>query len=232
MQLLVPLGLIFALVAPGAPPQGGRASRTTSSDQMADRMAENSVEVRSLRKAVRELTTQIRDLQKTMAQQQPSDTTRFNQDAVRLQLVLADLDRLRKSRDEARARLSDAQVRQVNIQTRLSNVAAEVGRSGQLISLDRQTAEESVRRALQIQFDQVTEEVRADQEDLDNLEEQIRVSELLAATLRRRLKIDASQIDVLEGEDQPNGADSGTPTASEPDSPEDQPPPEDVEPPT
>jgi chromosome segregation ATPase len=169
-------------------------------------------ETAALRRSIDALSRQVAALRELLAAEQTNDMRRFNANVARLQLVQADIDRMKKERAELQQRLRNAQGRQDDANYRLANVQREIITSGEL---DRRAGEDRLRAAYERQLNQATGEVVDAQEELDRLDVRIERSEQIADTLRRRLKIDDSQIDVVD-EPRPAAAEPEPPPAENP----------------
>jgi chromosome segregation ATPase len=190
---MAPLATLFlvalALQGPGYPAQ------PSARDRAAARPSEtvSATDAAALRRSIDALSRQVALLRQQIADQQATDMRRFNANVARLQLVLADLDRMKKERADVMARLRSAQAREDDARERLDNIQRELSLSGEL---DRTAAENRIRTTYNRQLDQATREANDAERDLEELDARIDRAERMADTLRRRLRIDDSQIDV------------------------------------
>src|SRR5262249_50164344 len=117
----------------------------------------------------------------------------FNANVARLQLVLTDIDHMKKERADLQQRLYTAQGQIDDANDRLANFQRELSVSNEL---NRADAETRLRGILNRQLSSATAQANDLQQQISVLDDRVQRSERLADTLRRRLKIDDSQIDV------------------------------------
>lgn len=172
----------------------GMAVHASAQDSRS-RTSDSSSETARLRRSIDALTREVELLRDQMAATAANDMARFNANAARLQLVLNDIDRLKKERAELEQRLLAAQGRENEALEGLANIQNQLILSGEI---NRTAAEERIRTALNRQLEQARDEEYRIQGQIDPIEATIERREQLADTLRRRLKIDDSQIDVVE----------------------------------
>jgi chromosome segregation ATPase len=206
MAPLATLFLALAFQGPGYPAQ------PTARDRTATRPAEtvSAADAAALRRSIDSLSRQVAQLRLLLADQQANDMRRFNANVARLQLVLTDLDHLKKEHADATSRLWAAEASADDARERLDNIQRELSLSGEL---DRTAAENRLRTTYNRQLDQATRAANDAERDLQELDARIDRSERMAETLRKRLRIDDSQIDVDD-------------TPPPPHEPEPEPPPE------
>jgi chromosome segregation ATPase len=184
--------LLLALALSGQGDQGpAPAGRSRQSARAAD--AQAAPGMAALRQSIDTLTREVVLLRQQMATQQADDMRRFNANVARLQIVQGDIDRMKKERTDLLTRQRDAQGRLDDAQYRLDNIQAQLSLSNEL---DRTAAESRLRNAYNRQLSEAQVEVSEIQQQIDALDFKLERSERMADTLRRRLKIDDSQIDV------------------------------------
>jgi len=189
---MAPLATLFlALALQGPVDAAQQPARSRTMPRTAEAMA--AADTAALRQAIDALTRQVALLRVQLGEQQATDLRRFNANVARLQLVLADQDRMKKARAEALGRLRGAQARADDMRERLANIQRELITSGEL---NRSAGEDRLRSSYNRQLDDATRDTNDAQQELYELDAKIEKSERIAETLRKRLRIDESQIDV------------------------------------
>lgn len=201
-MITAPLLLLVLLAGQGSQP----AQPTSAGKPHTAAASTTVVEIEAMRRDIQALTAQIAGLRASLADRPKFDVTTFNANVARLQLVNQELDRLRKLRDDVKAKLRTAQGNEDDARYRLSNVQAELIYAA---GLDRQANEDRIRRELERDLDAAQSAESEATEQLSNLDLQISQTEQVAEKLRRRLKIDYTQVDAPDEE--PNSPPSPEP---------------------
>ena len=187
--------LLLTLALAGQGPSVDRTEPIAAQQSSRRPDAAQSSDAAALRRSIEQLTRQVVLLRQEMANQQSNDMRRFNANVARLQLVLADLDRMKKERADLTQRLSVVQARQNDTEDRLANIQRELVTSGEL---DRSAGEQRLRTGYNRLLFQAQSEASDIDRQLTQLDTRIERAEQMADTLRKRLKIDDSQIGVVE----------------------------------
>ena len=193
--MMAPLATLFlaALALQGAGGAGQQPARTRQAPRTGE--VTSAADIAALRQAIDTLSREVALLRRQLADQQANDLRRFNANVARLQLVVTDLERMRNDRTDLLARQRQAEARADDARDRLANIQRELSFSN---DLDRSAAEDRLRTTFNRQLDQATRDVADAEQQLNALDAKIDRFERMADTLRRRLKIDESQIDVEE----------------------------------
>jgi DNA repair exonuclease SbcCD ATPase subunit len=223
--MIIAGSILLAIALGGHPQSGQEVAQSARPRQPQPPPAVSAIDAAELRAALRDLTDQVRRLREELSRQRSFDMTRFNANTARLNLVLADLDRLKKDRDLIRDKIRSAQARQYDAELRLSNIQLELVNSN---VLNRSDAETRLRTDLNQRLRQAQDELVDLERELDRIQQRIEAGERIADTLRRRLKIDDSQVaDDEDDEPSPSVPRRARQRAAE--SGENEPPPEDAD---
>lgn len=204
---LIALALLGQGPAPGGSDPIARQQPTRRSDSLP------ASEAAALRQSIDSLTRQMVMLRQQLADETSNSVRRFNANVARLQLVLADIDRMKKERADLTQRLGVVQARQNDMEDRIANIQRELVASGEL---DRSAGEQRLRTG----YNRILFQAQSEASDIDRqltvLDTRIDRSEQMADTLRRRLKIDDTQIGVDDEPTAPRPSNDEAPPSTVP----------------
>ncbi len=179
--------VIVALVVQGSTTSAQVRSRPGAPDSPSDSAA--------LRQALDSLTREMVRLRLQIADDQIESMRKFNANVARLNILQADLDRFRKEQGDQQQKLRDAEARQEDFRYKIASIQQQLAFSPEL---DRTNAENRLRESFTRQLNDAVTDANDAQLRLGILDQRIERAERLVQTLHQRLKIDDSQIDVVD----------------------------------